>query len=368
MISVVHVIHDLRPGGAEHLLVDLAAVAPSAGIDMSVVSLRPLAGHRHARALARRGVPVDSLDLAAWWDPRGPGRFAALLERRQPDVVHTHLKHADVIGGRAAVRAGIPHVSTLHVIEDGIGRTASWKRDLAVRFRQRTAHRTIAVSDAVRDWYMDHTGADPASVVTIRNGVPAPPELTSDERSSVRSELGVGSDAVMAVMVAVMRPGKGHDVLLDAIAGIDDPRLVLVLAGDGPLEPEIRRRAASDERVVLAGFRDDVDRLLAAADMVVHPTLADALPTALVHALAAGTPTVASDVGGVPEIVAPGTGVLVPPGDRAALTDAVAAMASDPEGRRVMGKRARERFEEEFAGTDWARRLRALYEEIVAAD
>ncbi len=234
-----------------------------------------------------------------------------------------------------------------------------------MRWRKRTAHRTIAVSDALRDWYLAESGADPDSVVTIRNGVPDPVGIDREEVSAVRRELGIGDDRIVAVTIAVMRPGKGHEVLLDAVKEVDDDRLVFLLAGDGSEAKRLRARAAGDRRIVFAGFREDVPLLLAAADLVVHPSLGDALPTSLIHALAAGLPIVASDVGGIPEIVPPGAGFLVPPGDPAALASAITRLAADEAGRRLMEKRSREHFEEEFEVVAWARRLRSLYSEVL---
>ncbi len=364
-VRVTHLIHDLRRGGAEHLLVDLAEVAADAGIDMSVVSMLPLGDFRYATQLQESGVTVTSLDLAGWWDPRGPGRLRRILPDLQPDVLHSHLKHADVVAGRVALGSRIPHVSTLHVIEDGVDLIGHWKRRVAMRSRVRTADRTIAVSNAVRDWYLEASGADPEAVVTIRNGVPDPAAIDSATAAAVREDLDIGRDRIVAATVAVMRPDKGHDVLLDAVELIDDPRLVFVLAGDGPRAEALQRRAAGNDRVVFTGFREDVARLLTAADFLVHPSRHDALPTSLLHALAAGLPIVASGVGGVPEIVPADAGWLVPPGEPVALAEAIVTVAGDEGGRRLMGKRSRERFEEEFDARTWAGRLRSLYAEVL---
>jgi glycosyltransferase involved in cell wall biosynthesis len=368
LTRATHVIHDLRPGGAEHVLVDLASVARRAGIELSVVSLLPIDGLRYAAALVESGVRVETLGLRAWWDPRGPKRMRRVLADLAPDLVHTHLKHADVIGGRAAARLGIPHVSTLHLVEDDPGRVAAWKRDVAVRSRMRTAERTVAVSDALRDWYLSHSGAPPESVVTLRNGVPDPGPSDLAETEAVRRELDVPEHALVAVMVAVMRPGKGHDVLIEAARLVEDSSVVFVLVGGGVEEPGLRADAAGDDRIVFAGFRDDVSRVLAASDFVVHPSLADALPTALIHALAAGRPIIASDVGGIPEIVPERGGLLVPPGDAAALASAIDRMASAADTRDWMGKRGRERYDAEFQAITWAEGLRDLYGEIVAGE
>ena len=360
-VRVTHLIHDLRSGGAEHVLVDLASIAAEEGMAMSVVSMRPLARFRYAKQLHDSGVRVESLELGAWWDPRGTARLRRLLPELRPDVLHSHLKHADVVAGRVAKAASIPHVSTLHMIEDSVGWFAARKRDFAMRSRLRTARRTIAVSDAVRDWYLDASGADPGSVVTVHNGVPDAGNFDDVEVAAARAEFGVADDTVLAVMVAVMRPGKGHDVLFDALPHLAKGRVEFLLVGDGPELGRLQERAAGRADVVFTGFRDDVARLLAAADFVVHPSLGDALPTALVHALAAGRPIVASAVGGIPEIVPVDAGELIARGSPRALAAAIDRVAADAVGRGRMGKRARDRYDEEFSATMWARRLHAVY-------
>jgi glycosyltransferase involved in cell wall biosynthesis len=364
-VRVIHLIHDLRPGGAEHVLVDLASVAASAGIEFSVVSMLPVDEFEYADRLSRAGIGLETLGLAGWWDPRGSRRLRQIVREQQPDILHSHLKHADVVAGRVAVAESIPHVSTLHLIEDDPGWLAARKRDVAMRSRARTAARTVAVSDAVRDWYLDESSTDPASVVTIRNGVPDPGVIDVERVGAIRRDLGIADNMVLALMVAVMRPGKGHDVLLDAVPLVRDDSVVFALAGDGACATRLQTRAAGDDRVQFLGFRHDVDALLGAADVVVHPSWNDALPTALVHALAAGRPIVATDVGGIPEIIAEGGGALVAPGDPQALASAIDHIASDDDGRRWMGKRNRERYNAEFRADVWVQRLQDLYVSLI---
>lgn len=370
-VRVCHVIHDLGPGGAEQVLVELAAVASSAGLAMSVLSLMPADSEHRTRELRRLGVPVRSLGLPGRWDPRALGGAVPVLRAARPDVVHTHLKHADLVGGLAAARLGVPQVSTLHLVEDAVRGVASRKRWLAAIARQRLAARTIAVSDAVRDWYVDDFGADPARVVTIRNGVVAPPMLSAARRALLRSELGAAPTTVLAVMVGIMRPGKGHADLVAAAAMVPaDLDLRVVLVGDGELRGEVEtlltRTAAPAGRFHLAGFRDDVPAVVAAADLVVQPSRFDALPTALISAAAAGRPVVATTAGGIPEIVSPATGLLVQPGDVHGLASALTALAGDEHRRAEMGAAAKERFAAEFDARRWAARLRALYDDVLA--
>jgi glycosyltransferase involved in cell wall biosynthesis len=365
-MKVMHLIHDLRRGGAEHVLVDLAGAAPAAGIELSVVSMRPIEAFDYARRLHAAGVKVDSLGLAGWWDPAGTRRLRSVVSEWKPDVLHSHLKHADVIAGRVAAAMGIPHVSTLHLIEDEVGWVRARKRDLAIRSRLRTANRTIAVSDAVREWYLGVSGADPTGVVTLRNGVPDPGRFEPDEIAAIREEFGVPRQAVFAVMVAVMRPGKGHDTLIDAMSLVQNESVIVACVGSGESMSRLQERAAGEDRVQFLGFRTDVARVFAAADLVIQPSRADALPTALVHALAAGKPIIATPVGGIPEIVTDEGGMLVRPGDPGALAAAIDLMVADPDRRRWMGKQNRERYETEFRVETWADGLRRLYDEVVA--
>jgi glycosyltransferase involved in cell wall biosynthesis len=363
-VRVCHLIHELGPGGAEHVLVDLARLAAGAGIELRVLSLMPLGAHRYAQALRDLGVRVDSLDLPSRWDPRGLGRAVRRLRAGPPQLLHSHLKDADLVAAYAAPRLGIPMISTLHLVEDEVGMVGRFKRGLGAWARRRRAARTIAVSDALRRWYLRAFDEDPARVVTIPNGIPAPEPVPAERRAALRAELGVSDGGVLAATVAVFRDGKGHDDLVDAAGLLPDLPVTFVLAGSGPEEARLRdrvRAAGLGGRVVFAGFRDDVAGLLAAADLVVHPSHADALPTALIHALAVGVPVVATDVGGVPEVVGPDAGVLVPARDPAALAAAIRSLAGDPASRVLMSAAARARFAARFEGEAWAARLRALY-------
>jgi glycosyltransferase involved in cell wall biosynthesis len=371
MIRVCHLIHSLQPGGAEELLLTLARAAPGAGIDVRVVSLLP-ARSRVAAELAASGVDVASIGLSGRWDPRAFRRATGLLRAAGPDLVHTHLKHADIVGSVAAARLGVPMVSTLHVIEDVPGVLGRVKRRAGARARTRRAARTIAVSDAQRAWYLAAVGGDPGRVVTVHNGVAAPPTVDEAQRAALRGALGAAPGDVVAAMVGVMRPGKGHDDLL-AVARALGPRagLRFAVVGDGPgrarFEARVAEQAGLAAPVVLTGWRDDVPALLQAVDLVVHPSHADALPTALIEALAAARPSVAYAVGGVPEVVDDTSGVLVPPGDTDALAGVVRALASDPARRARLGEGARRRFDEEFHVDRWVGRLRELYTDVLDA-
>ena len=361
-------IHSLRPGGAEDLLVELGRGAAEHGIEMTVISLMTVADDSIPAELRDAGVHVEVLGLSNRWDPRGLPKGKNAIKAAAPDIIHTHSKHADLVGAFASRRLGIPMVSTLHIVESVSNPLARAKRWSASFARRYVADLTIAVSDAQREWYLRELGADPARVVTLHNGVRDHPSVDAATRASCREALGVPSDHLLALTVALMRPGKGHAELLAAARAIgSDAGITFVLAGDGDLRSTFEHAAATPNiaRVVFAGYRRDVARLLASCDLVIHPSLADALPTALIHALAAERPIIASRVGGIPEIVTEDAGLLVAPGDVEGLVDAIETLAADPDLRSALGARARERYEGEFEVSRWMNGLRALYERVL---
>jgi len=370
-LRVHALISSLTWGGAEMLLSEFAAGAPAAGIELSVGFLEDRDGNPAAARLRKNGVePI----LAQIHGPRpllnrGDHRTVRRhLEKVSPDVLHTHLGYADMLGGLAARSLGIPTVSTLHIMEwpHGVRQPRPYAKErLMSLVRRRCARLVVAVSEAARRAYLE-TGWDvPEHVVTVHNGIVAVNRPGAGR--AVRERLGLAADDLVASMVTVLRRGKGHDAAIAAVAELAErfPRLRLVIAGDGPDRAEIERLAEPlGARVVLAGHIDDVMALLDATDVLLHPTRVDAFPTALLEAMAAGVPIVATAVGGIPEIIESGTsGVLIAPPPRPrAIADALGSLLGDERLRRRLGERGRERFAREFTAEAWATRMRSVYE------
>jgi len=371
MIRVQIVIDSLTWGGAESLLADLAAAAPSAGIELSVAYLKDIDGSPSARRLREAGVEPVLLGTGRLTDPRSLQRVRRHLAATRPDVVHTHLDTADVLGGIAARSLGIPAVSTVHLIAPAIsddpGLRGRAKRGLTVLARGALDQRVLVVSDAALRAYVSRPGSGLCRVVTVRNGIVSPQR--SRTRQEVRAELGIPGEAVVATTVTVLRPGKGHALALEAIDRLRHrhPELVLLVLGDGPSRPEVERMAAPlGAHVILTGHRDDVPELLGASDILLHPTEMDAFPTSLLQAAAAGLPAAATAVGGIPEIIEDGrTGLLLTAPTADAVERALARLLDDPELRGALGATARERFTTKFSAERWALRLRAVYEQCL---
>jgi glycosyltransferase involved in cell wall biosynthesis len=187
-------------------------------------------------------------------------------------------------------------------------------------------------------------------VRVIPNGLPA--LRPTRNRAEVRRELGLGDDDVAAILVAVLRPEKRADRFVDAVSRAHsfDPRVRGLVVGGGPQLDEIRARAgAAGSGVIVLGERTDVPDLIAAADIVCVTSDVEGLPMSVLEAMALARPIVATDVGGLREVILPGqTGSLVPATDTAAFTDEILDLASDPVRRAALGEEAFRRFHEQY--------------------
>ena len=362
-------IDGLSFGGAEALLADFAVGAPAAGIELSVGYLLEKDGSPLAARLREQGVNPVHAPISGLLKPSAFRSVRRHLAELRPDVVHTHLGYSDLLGGAAARSLGIPAVASIHVMQWERGLRDDVKLRLMAVARRLGSVKTITVPEAARRAFLA-TGWEKAErVVTVHNGIAAERQQGAGPR--IRQELGLAPEALVAASVAVLRPGKGHDVALDALRRLDErfPELRLLIVGDGPARSEIERRAAPlGKAVIMTGHREDVMSILDAVDVLVHPSRVDAFPTALLEAMAAGVPVLASSVGGIPEIVEHGrTGLLIGPApDGAAVSHGIERLMLDTRLRRRLGEAGRQRFERRFTVEGWAERLREVYEAAIS--
>ena len=368
-LHVLVIIDSLTAGGAEWLLSDLAAGMSKAGLRMSVAYLAERDGSPAATRLRRLGIEPVRIEYHGFFHPSSFASARRHIREIKPDIVHTHLDYADAFGGLAARSLGVPSVSTVHVMQwEAEGLRSRVRRRLFESARRHSAAVVIAVSEASRE-AMITAGLDkPERIVTIRNGVEA---LTRPGTGrAVRAELGIGMDELVVAQIAVLRRAKGHEATAAAFARLRDQsaQVRLLIVGDGP-DREIVERAIEPlgPSALALGHRDDVMSVLDASDVVVYPSDIDAFPTALLEAMAAGVPIVATAVGGIPEIViGEETGLLVSaPADADELASALERVLEDGALRARLGRAGRARYEREFTATSWAGRLRDLYRQIL---
>lgn len=365
-MRLLWLIDSLNVGGAESLVVPFAARTHH---DLVVCCLKTTGDNLVEQELRRRGVRTVNLEARNLRDFAAFRRLEALVRDERIELVHAHLTYSAIWSALLSRRTGTPSVVSLHVAptatkaqESGMSdKVKVDAKDHLMRFVvNRWSRRIVVVSAALRDAY--GKSLDAAKVRVVHNGIEV--ERFRGDRSVARArlerEFGVPPGAKLAVAVSVLRPGKGIEVLLEAMTRI--PETFLVVVGDGPLR-EAWQSLSTSGRVRWAGYRTDVHELLPGCDVFVHPSLDDALPTVLLEAMAAGLPVVASRIGGIPEIVDDGvTGRLVPPRD----AEALAAAIAEP-GLEAMGERARERATQAFSIDAWIARLDAVYAEALAS-
>jgi glycosyltransferase involved in cell wall biosynthesis len=359
-MRVAHLIESDGPGGAERMLAQLAAAQQTNG--SSAVAIVPADGEGWlGRELAAAGVAVDTVRLDRPFSPAFARQLAATLRRQRVSVVHSHEFTMAFYGAWAARLAGLPHVITMHGGRYYAGRL---RRRVALRAAIGLSGGVVAVSDPLaqslaRDLWLRRT-----RVETIANGV----RFTAAPRSTLRGELGLPDDAPLIVAVGNLYPVKGHMHLVEALTSLTStyPRLHLAIAGRGDCAPALERQAEDAgvrARVHLLGLREDVANILAAADVFVLPSLSEGLPMALLEAMFAGRAIVASAVGDVPVALANGAaGLLVPPGDPAALAAAIARVLASPFEAKHLRSSAQIRAAAEYGVRRMAERYADLYE------
>jgi glycosyltransferase involved in cell wall biosynthesis len=384
--TVLQVVANLDIGGAQAVVRTLARYLPEHGWKPVVVTLRdgPLRAELDAMGVTVEVVtgrahaltsPVPAVAELA----RIRNDLAAVARRHEALVVQTHLlRSLDflvlTLKGGGPVRAVFwtLHNARLELREDQLPDHPGLLGLKRLGYRllyfggARMADGFVAVARDVateaRRLYRPPRGR----LHLIPNGVDAD-RPAGEEPAAVRQRLGIPPDARVVMVVAKLTEQKGHAVLLRAIDPLleRDPQLHLVVVGDGPLGDALRAQAAalaSGERVHFLGERSDARDLLGAADLFVLPSLWEGLPIALLEAMAAGLPVVATAVSGTREVVVDGvTGILVPPGDEESLTAALDRLVTDRAAAGQMGSEGRRRVAAEFSGSRLAQRHAALY-------
>jgi glycosyltransferase involved in cell wall biosynthesis len=366
---VVFVLGGLSMGGAEGQLVSLLEVGAPAQRRWRITVLT-LGGARHA-ALVRRLERVPDLELDGI-DRHAHG-FAGFLvalvrwfRRRRPDVVHTLLSGTAGTWGRLAARAArVPVV--MHSDRSLEPRRTAWQRrlePLANRLTDRVLTNAEAIAERLR-----HSGVPADRIAVVRNGVDLD-RFAAADGSAAREAWGVGDDMVVGYL-GMLRPEKRPGLLLDAIVSLPENRrpVLSVFAGDGPLLDDLRARIEGDpwlrDHIRLLGGVEDAAAFLAAIDVLVLCSDTEGLPNAVIEAMAAGRPCVATRVSDVPDLIGR-DGRLVPRGDAAALGAALVDMRGmGPAERRALGARAQERARARFALPVAAERFWAEHDALV---
>jgi glycosyltransferase involved in cell wall biosynthesis len=305
-----------------------------------------------AEEMRTRGVPLDQLRLRGDSDPLAFAQLVARLRRQRPRLLHTHLFHADVYGLLAGALARVPvRASTKH----GFNEFRSNRVFMALdRGAFRLGHLHVAISRGLARYLAEVEGLPEERFEIVHYGIAAGPQPPAPPAAP--SLLCVGR------LVSI----KGHRVLFDAFesARRELPQLTLAIAGAGPLEHDLR--AAAPEGVTFLGRVAPVGRTIEQHAVVVVPSLGEGFGMVALEAHERGRPVIASDVGGLPEIVVGGeTGLVVPSGEATPLAAAIVRLAGDPGLVTRMGEAARRRALSEFTEARSVERILELYRPLL---
>lgn len=372
-LHVLHGVLSLDLGGLERLVVDLVRAGRSCDERTSVMCIeRP---GRLAGAVEEAGGEVLCLH-------KPPGRNAAairqakeLLERLQPDVVHTHQIGALWYLGQAAREHGIPVLHTEH--SNHVAHARGWFEKLKVRLLWRStaplAQRFCCVSEDIACSARRFGTVPRKKIEVVHNGIDLEGCQCAASAAEVRAELGLPGGALVIGTVGRLVEVKRQDLLIEAFAQLlqrgRHPQTKLLIVGDGPERARLEalaERLGVLEQTVFAGYQSEPQRMLKAMDLFVLTSRHEGLPLALLEAWAAGLAVVASAVGAIPQTVLHGvSGMLFPSGDAAALADTIERLLDAPWIISQLGRRGRTRVEQHYSLARTAGLYRRHYDAIL---
>jgi len=350
-VRIVQLITQPRGGPVDHA-VDVACQLARRGHDSQLIG----PDGSFVTRLQEAGVTWHELAVERKTDVRGARELIGLIGRVRPDVLHCQDMRAGMVGRIAARRHAVPVVYTVHGVQDGLAHLVAGNAAVAPprrrdsiyylsieRLLARLTHaRFVVPAVVIRDYLVEHVRLPPSSIDVVHNGIDVEHFHPSDAQRH---------DGVIALWLGLMGKVKRVGVLLTAL--VDVPEVSLLLAGSGPEHGPLQQLSADlgvSDRVEFRGHVAEPAEIFREADLFVLPSAAEALPLSLLQAMSSGLPVIATRVGGIPEIVRPGTdGLLVPPDDPSALAGALRELATSPQQRLTMGANARERVVTEFS-------------------
>jgi glycosyltransferase involved in cell wall biosynthesis len=342
-MRVLHVQKVRGIGGSERHLLDLLADLADRGVSVRMCVLGAPGDEAFVDALRQRAIETIRLDAGRDVNPRLVARLRREIASFRPDLVHTHLVHADVHGQVAARLAGVRSVSSMHGVHRFFTREPV---RTAERIALRNARRVIAISEHVASFLRRHGLAPGDRIRVVPYGIDVDAwRVRDDEREAARTWYAIPEGEFAAAVISRLVEGKGHRLAFDAVRRAREraPNVALLVAGTGPLRDELEDAAFEMAGAVrMLGFVEDIRWLVAACDAVVVPTdpsLGEGFGLAALEAMAAERPIVVTRAGSLPEVVGD-AGTVVPPRDEAALADALVELATDPEHARASARAA----------------------------
>ncbi len=371
-MRVVHIIKVVGIAGAERHLITLLAGLREHGIDARMIVLveqdKPMPDY--VQALSERGIPAQTVVIRHHADVTLLGRLRQELVTLKPDIVHTHLIHADLYGTLAARWAGVPTVISSRHNDDAF----RYRKPVMIfnRLLWRMTDTGLAISDSIARFSIKVERAKPEQIQRVHYGmdISQPPLDRATAKQRLTAELNLPDQSILVGMVCRLIEQKGVRYGLEAFAAVarDFPLAHLLIVGDGLQRAELEAQAKASgmtTQIHFLGWRKDAQALMAALDMLLAPSLWEGFGLVLLEAMAGQTAIIASNVSAIPEVVSDReTGLLVPPRDVEGLKAALAELLKDGALRQRMGLMGRDRLENTFNAARMVKQTIALYHTV----
>jgi glycosyltransferase involved in cell wall biosynthesis len=375
-MKVLHIVGDSAFGGGAMVIAQVAGLGKELGWDVDVLTTNG----EFQRVLVRKGIGVIRMPglrrpISPAHDATSLLRLTSFLRRNRYQLVHTHTSKAGFLGRLAGRLARVPViVHNVHGFAFHEGSSRSIIRACAAleRAAARWCDLIVTVSRFHREWALSLGIAGPEKLVSIPNGVDPGRAVPTRSREETRTRLGIGSGEFVVAATGRLAPQKGLEYLIRAVPLLRHKtgcRLRVVLVGEGPLKPALTRLGSDlgvDDALLFLGFREDIGDLLAAADAVVLPSWREGLSIALLEAMAASRPVVATNIGSNVEASDGGrAALLVPPRDAAALARAIERLCTEEGLRERLALAGQARFRAEYTEARMLAGYRERYLELV---
>ena len=323
-----------------------------------------------AQATRAMGVPVLLIPMSSRLAVRSARkRLISIIEENDINLIHTLGIRSNLVAGPVARELGIPWVARVPNLNytDYRNRLVGWLFHRINNRLLRKADAVQVISTPLRD-YFQSLPRPPRRIELIPNGIDFPAPVDEETRRQAREFFGIGEDQTVIGSLGRIEPIKGYDLLFDCLVELPSHSVVL-LGGEGSQAGLLKKKAESGglaNRFHLGGFIEDTRFFLAACDIYVQPSRSEGVPMALLEAMAAGLPVVASRVGGIGDVIRNGEdGFLILPEDRMALRNYLMKLCRDPEMREDFGGRAKRRVEQIGSAEDMTRQVEALYDDLL---
>ena len=378
-IRVAHVVTRLNVGGVTRDILNLYRYMPADRVESCVIAGSLAGGETEmTEAIRTAGAAPMSLpqlrrEIAPIDDLIALFKLWRFFRQWKPDVVHTHMAKAGALGRLAAVMAGAPvrvHSYHGHVFHGYFGRAGSFAARAIERVLGRITSGVVTLTPAQHEEIVGQLRIVPAPRASLIPYGCDISERAADELTVAwRRNLGIAEDAFVALSVGRLVPIKNHELLLQALAQCGAcSRITAVIVGDGELRPQLEQQALAlgvGNRVVFAGWRNDVAIAYQAADVLALTSRNEGSPLAVMEAMGSGCPVVATRVGGVPDLVDEASAILVDDNDAAGLATALCALAQDPHRVRRMGTAALARARAKFSVDREAASMLSYYRQLL---